>query len=89
MYDLQVRCTCVYLDDQLWAVLHAVAEREKTTISDLVRRAVGERYVGSRERRVSAMQRFIGSRKPAEGEMTIVDEGRRLRKGCRIDRLAD
>ena len=46
--------------DQLWGALHARARREKTTISALVRQAVRERYLGSREQRMTAMQRFVG-----------------------------
>jgi hypothetical protein len=79
----------LYLDDQLWGALHARARRENTTISELVRQAVRERYVGNHEQRLSAMQRFAGSRKPRAGDTDPVDEIRRLRKGSRIDRLAD
>jgi hypothetical protein len=38
------------------------------------------------EQRLSAMQRFVGSRKPRPGETNTGDEVRRLRKGSRIGR---
>jgi hypothetical protein len=84
-----VRRTQLYLDDQLWGALHAHARREKTTISELVRQAVRERYLGDREQRAAAMQRFVGSRKSGAPRASSVQEVRRLRKGTRLDRLAD
>ena len=41
-----MRRTQLYLDDQLWGALHARAQNEKTTVSELVRQAVRERYLG-------------------------------------------
>lgn len=84
-----MRRTQLYLDDQLWGALHARAQRENTTISELVRQAVRELYFGSHEQRLSAMQRFVGSRKARRGDTSAIDEVRRLRKGSRIDRLAN
>jgi hypothetical protein len=84
-----VRRTQLYLDDQLWRALHSRAQREGTTISELVRQAVRERYVGSHEERFSAMQGFVGIRKPRAGDTDTAAEVRRLRKGSRIDRLVD
>jgi metal-responsive CopG/Arc/MetJ family transcriptional regulator len=79
----------LYLDDQLWGALHARARREKTTVSELVRQAVRERYLGDREQRRAAMQRFVGIRKfQADGEQGT-EEVRRLRHGSRLDRLDD
>jgi hypothetical protein len=79
----------LYLDDQLWGALHALAQRENKTISELVRQAVRERYVGSAEQRLFAMQSFVGVRKSRAGDTNAIEEVRRLRKGSRIDRLAD
>src|SRR5690349_2924495 len=84
-----VRRTQLYLDDQLWGALHARARREKTTVSELVRQAVRERYLGDREQRRAAMQRLVGIRK-SQGEVAeSIEEVRRLRRGSRLDRLAD
>jgi len=84
-----MRRTQLYLDDQLWSALHARARREKTTISELVRQAVRERYVGNLESRKEAMQRFVGIRKADGNDRDARVEVRRLRRGSRLDRLAD
>lgn len=83
-----VRRTQLYLDDHLWGALHARARREKTTISELVRQAVRERYLGDHQQRRVAMQGFIGSRKGRVELSNVTNEVRALRKGSRIDRLA-
>jgi hypothetical protein len=83
-----VRRTQLYLDDQLWGALHTRARNEKTTVSELVRQALRERYLGSRDERMAAMQSFVGIRKPgSQGRQSSVVEIRKLRKGSRLDRL--
>jgi hypothetical protein len=82
-----VRRTQLYLDDQLWGALHARARGEKTTISELVRQAVRERYVGDQEQRMIAMQRFVGTRKSSRDMIDSAKEVRRLRLGTRVDRF--
>lgn len=82
-----MRRTQLYLDDQLWVALHARARREKTTISDLVRQAIRERYLGSREQRMTAMQGFVGIGKSRREHADSIEEVRRLRRGSRLDRL--
>ena len=84
-----VRRTQLYLDDQLWGALHARARREKTTVSELVRQAVRERYLGDREQRRVAMQEFVGTRKSHAGTSDSTEEVRRLRRGSRLDRLSN
>lgn len=78
----------MYLDDQLWGALHARARREKTTLSELVRQAVRERYLGDREQRRAAMQRFVGIRKSHTESAGSTEEVRRLRRGSRLDTLS-
>jgi hypothetical protein len=63
----EVRCTIyimkrtqLYLDDDLWTTLHNKAQREKTTVSDLVRKAAREQYIGNVEERRSAMLGVVG-----------------------------
>lgn len=79
--------TQLYLDDDLWNALHAHARREKTTISDLVRRAARERYLGGLDERAHAMQAIVGmwAKRPdsADGERYV----RELRRGERLNRL--
>jgi hypothetical protein len=57
-----MRRTQLYLDGHLWKALHARARSAKTTVSELVRKAVRERYLGSRDERMKATQEFA----PAE-----------------------
>jgi len=52
--------TQLYLEEDLWEALHARARREKTTISDLVRRAARERYMYTAEQRRADMMAAVG-----------------------------
>lgn len=82
-----MRRTQLYLDDPLWKALHARARTEKTTISELVRQAARERYLGGREEQRKAMQEFVGSRKRRSDPVDSAQYIRDLRRGDRIDRL--
>lgn len=82
-----MRRTQLYLDDNLWNVLHARALSQKTTVSQLVRDAVRERYLGKREEQMKAMQAFVGIRKESAGAPGAVESVRQLRRGGRMDRL--
>lgn len=84
-----VRRTQLYLDDQLWGALHARARSEKTTVSELVRQAVRERYLGNLERRRAAMQNFVGIHKAHAEDRNARVEVRSLRRGARLDRLVE
>ena len=84
-----MRRTQLYLDDQLWSALHARAQSEKTTVSELVRQAVREQYLGDHEQRKAAMQRLVGIRKSHREGTDSTEEVRQLRRGSRLDRLAD
>ncbi|MFN0102722.1 MAG: CopG family transcriptional regulator [Bryobacteraceae bacterium] len=78
--------TQLYLEDDLWSALHSLARNQGTTVSDLVRRAVRDRYVGNLDERRKAMQAFVGLRETGFG--TGDEEyGRNLRRGTRIERL--
>jgi hypothetical protein len=82
-----VRRTQLYLDDQLWNVLHTRAQTGKTTVSELVRQAVRECYLGGREARAKAMQDFVGSRKEGPNAVDAVKYVQRLRRSTRLARL--
>jgi hypothetical protein len=82
-----VKRTQLYLDDDLWNVLHLRARREGTTVSDLVRNAARERYLGKLEQRKAAMQALMGIRRDRSESADSVRYVRRLRRGRRIDRL--
>lgn len=82
-----MRRTQLYLDDDLWNALHARAHSRKTTVSELVREAVRERYFGSQEQRIKAMQEFIGIRKHRSEPHDAVEYVQSLRRSDRLDRL--
>ncbi len=84
-----MRRTQLYLDDQLWGALHARARSEKTSVSELVRQAVRERYLGDLDRRRAAMQSVVGIRKVQGDDDDAGREVRRLRRGSRLERLAE
>ena len=69
----------LYLDDLLWNALHARARRQKTTISELVREAVRERYLSSREEQMKAMQEFVGIGRRGSKTLDSVEYVRSLR----------
>ncbi len=81
--------TQIYLDDQLWAALHARAQTEKTTVSELVRQAVQERYFGNLETRRAAMERFVGIGQASADDRDAREEFRSLRRGNRLGRLGE
>lgn len=82
--------TQLFLDEQLWGALHARARSEKTTISELVRQAARERYLGRQDARIAAMQSFVGIRKKSRARAAdSSEEVRELRRGSRLDRLGD
>jgi len=67
--------TQLYLDDHLRGALHSRAPHEKTTVSELVRQAVRERYIGNLKTRKAAMRSFVGIRK-------AYGKDRDAREGC-------
>jgi Ribbon-helix-helix protein, copG family len=77
----------MYLDDDLWGALHARARSQHTTVSELVREAVRQRYFGKHDQRMEAMQAFVGIRKHTPDAPEAAAEVRRLRRGSRIDGL--
>jgi hypothetical protein len=82
-----MRRTQLYLDDHLWNALHARARSQKTTISELVREAARERYLGRRDEQRKAMQEFVGSQKRRSDAVDSIRYVRDLRRGDRLDRL--
>lgn len=83
-----MRRTQLYLDDDLWKALHARARKEGTTISDLVRQAARERYLGNLDERREAMLAFVGLRKDRKDLPESTEEYvRSLRRDTRLERL--
>lgn len=83
-----MRRTQLYLEDDLWAALHAKALLEGATISELVRIAVRDRYLGNQEERRAAMLGIVGLWKDREGLADTESTIRNLRRGDRLKRLA-
>ena len=82
-----MRRTQLYLDDHLWNTLHARARSRKTTVSELVREAARERYLGKQDEQRRAMQEFVGSGKRSSDPLGSAQYVRSLRRGDRLDRL--
>ncbi|MGO9404549.1 MAG: ribbon-helix-helix protein, CopG family [Terriglobales bacterium] len=83
-----MRRTQLYLDDDLWNALHTRARSERTTISNLVRQAARERYLGNLEERRKAMEGLVGIWKDRTDLPDSTEEYvRSLRRDARIERL--
>jgi hypothetical protein len=82
-----MRRTQLYLDDDLWNALRTRARSEGTTVSDLVRQAARERYLGKMDERREAMQAFVRVRKDRAEIPDSVEYVRSLRRGTRLGRL--
>jgi hypothetical protein len=89
MHKIHVRRMRFYLDDDLWHALYAQAKSAKTTISELVREAVRERYACDFEERQKAMQDVVGIWRDRQDIRNSDAYVRRLRKGVRLDRLEE
>lgn len=82
-----MRRTQLYLEDDLWQALHDRAAQHGTTVSELVRVAARDRYLGNREKRREAMMSIVGlwkDRTDLDDTDTII---RRLRRDTRSERL--
>ena len=79
--------TQLYLDDDLWAALRVRARIGGTTVSELVRTAARERYMGDLEERRAGMEGIVGLWK---GRTDLPDTEtyiRNMRTGTRLKRL--
>ena len=83
-----MRRTQLYLDDDLSNALHARAQASGTSVSELVRQAVRERYFGKFEERKKAMQAVVGIWKDRAEFADPEGYVRKLRRDSRLDRLS-
>jgi Arc/MetJ family transcription regulator len=74
-----MRRTQLYLEDDLWEALQATALLQGTTVSELVRVAVRERYMGNLEERRAAMLGIVGLWKDRPGMEDAESSIRNLR----------
>ena len=84
-----MRRTQLYLDDDLWTVLQVRSRQQKTTVSELVRQAVRERYLDKAAERHKAMTDFIGIWKDRTDLPDTETYIRELRKDRRSNRLRE
>jgi hypothetical protein len=80
--------TQLYLNEDIWKALYILARQRKTSISELVRQAVREKYGRSAADRREAMQALVGIWKNREDLPDSEQYVRRLRKGKRLRRIA-
>jgi hypothetical protein len=79
--------TQLYLNEDIWKALHVRSRQQGTSISELVRQAVRDKYGSSPASRRQAMQALVGlwkDRKDLPDSTTYV---RRLRKGNRLKKI--
>lgn len=79
--------TQLYLDDDLWEALHLRARQTSTTVSELVRTATRDRYMGNREERRAAMMGIVGLWKDRTDLPDTETYVRNLRDDDRLERL--
>jgi len=76
------------LNEDIWKALHIRARQRKTSISELVRQAVREKYGLSAADRREAMKALVGIWRDREDLPDSEQYVRRLRKGKRLRRIA-
>jgi metal-responsive CopG/Arc/MetJ family transcriptional regulator len=84
-----MRRTQLYLDDDLWTLLHMLARQSGGTISELVRTAIREKYSQDRARRKEACEAIVGLWKDRTDIGETEDYVRDLRRSSRLERLAE
>ncbi|HXW54234.1 MAG TPA: CopG family transcriptional regulator [Candidatus Cybelea sp.] len=83
-----MRRTQLYLNEDIWKALHIRARQRRTSISELVRQAVQDRYGTSANNRSQAMEALVGIWKDRDDLPDARIYIRRLRRGKRLKRIA-
>jgi hypothetical protein len=83
-----MRRTQLYLDDEMWKVLHIRSRQSGTPISELVRQAVRDKYGNPRVHRQQAMQAWVGLWKDRKDLPEAEIYVRQMREGERLRRIA-
>jgi len=81
-----MRRTQLYLDEDLWNALHFHARLNSSSISELVRKAARDKYMGNPEERRAAMDGIIGLWKDHKDIERPEASIRKARKGARLRR---
>jgi hypothetical protein len=82
-----MRRTQLYIEDELWGTLRIRAQQAGTSVSDLVRQAVREKYSAGLDGRRQAMRAFAGVWKDRTDLADADGYLRALRQGSRLKRL--
>ena len=77
----------LYLQNDIWRMLRRHAGQQKTSISNLVRQAICEKYGSSPQRSGQAMRAVVGLWKDRGDLPDTTAYIRRLRKGSRLKRI--
>jgi predicted transcriptional regulator len=80
--------TQLYLEDDLWKTLHILARQSGSTISELARRALREKYLGDAAKRKEALLSAIGLWGDRNDLPDTEAYIRDLRKGDRLKRIS-
>ena len=80
--------TQLYLDEDIWKVLQIHSRQRRTSISNLVRQAIRDRYGSSPANRSKAMQALVGIWRDRNDLPDTRKYLRQLRKGKRLSRIA-
>jgi hypothetical protein len=83
-----MRRTQLYLQENIWKTLHLRSRQQGTSISELVRQAVREKYGNSPVSRKEAMQALVRLRKHRRDLPATETYIRKLRKGKRLRRIS-
>jgi hypothetical protein len=79
--------TQLYLNEDTWKALHVRSRQQGTSISELVRQAVRDKYGSSPAGRRQAMQALVGMWKDRKDLPDSTAYVRRLRRGKRLRRI--
>jgi hypothetical protein len=82
-----MRRTQLYLEEDVWKALHVRSKMSGLSISELVRRAIRDRYLSPALKRREAMQAFARIRNDRPELKDVETYVRGLRRGSRLDRL--
>ena len=80
--------TQLYLNEDIWKALHIQSRQRGTSISELVRQVVRDKYGSSPTNRGRAMQALVGIWKERTDLPDSTIYVRQLRKGKRLKRIA-
>ena len=83
-----MRRTQLYLDEALWKALQARSRESGRSVSDLVREAARDHYLIPPKKRAAAMRAIVGIWKDRDDLPSTETYVRRLRRGRRLQRVA-